>query len=372
MTPEIQFVDLQAQRHRLGAAMPAAIDRVLSHGRFIMGPEVDELEAELARFTGARHVLTCSSGTDALLLAVLALGVCPGDAVIIPAFTFPATPEVVSLVGATPVFADVEVDTFNLSANSVEVAARCARDAGLRPVGVIAVDLYGQPADYARISEVADHEGMWVVADAAQSLGGARLGRSVGTLASVTATSFFPAKPLGCYGDGGALFTDDAELAAVVRSLRSHGAGSSKYEIDRIGINGRLDTLQAAILLEKLKIFPDELGLRDAVAAEYSAGLTDVVVTPTVADATSSAWAQYTVQVANRDQVAQRLGEQGVPTAVYYPRPLHHQRAYHDAPRVDSLPNSEELASRVLSLPMHPYLDENQRSTVISTVRRCA
>lgn len=366
----LAFVDLQAQRARLGDRIERAIAGVLEHGQFIMGPEIARLEAELSEFSGARHAVTCASGTDALLLPLMAWGVRGGDAVFVPAFTFPSTPEVVALLGATPVFVDVDPDTFNLDPDSLGAAIAASREAGLTPAAVIAVDLYGLPADYDAISPLAASEGLRLIGDAAQSFGGSLDGQPVGTLSDVTATSFFPAKPLGCYGDGGAVLTDDDDLADVLRSLRVHGQGSSKYDVVRVGINGRLDTMQAAILLEKLSIFADELEARERVAGRYTEALTGLVDTPTVPDGARSAWAQYTIRVDRRDDVVKALGEQGVPSAVYYPRPLHAQPAYENYLRAPGgLPVSERLAERVLSLPMHPYLDEAQQDRVIAALK---
>lgn len=366
----LAFVDLQAQRARLGDRIDQAIARVLDHGQFIMGPEVGLLEGALAEFSAAKHAITCASGTDALLLPLMAWGVGPGSAVFVPAFTFPATPEVVALLGATPVFVDVDPETFNIDPGSLGDAIEAAKQAELMPTAVIAVDLFGLPADYDAINRLARAEGLKVVGDAAQSFGASLDGQTVGTLAEVTATSFFPAKPLGCYGDGGAVLTDDDELATLLRSLRVHGQGASKYDVVRVGINGRLDTIQAAVLLEKLAIFANELEARERVAARYSDALDGLVDVPRVPDAARSAWAQYTVQVDDREAVAKALGERGVPSAVYYPRPLHHQPAYETFPRAPGgLATSERLASRVLSLPMHPYLDDAQQDRVIAAVK---
>ncbi len=364
-----ELIDLHAQRRRLGARIDAAIARVLEHGRFILGPEVDALEERLARFSGAAHVVTCASGTDALLLALMARGVGPGDAVAVPAFTFVAPAEVVAVLGAAPVFVDVRPDTFNLDAASLPAAVEAASGRGLRLAGAVAVDLFGQPADYDAIAPVAAAHGLWVLADAAQSFGAALHGRRVGKLAAVTATSFFPAKPLGAYGDGGALLTDDPELADAVRSLRMHGQGQHRYEHVRIGLNARLDTLQAAVLLEKLGIFEEELAARQVVADRYHDGLADVVQVPEVLAGATSTWAQYTIRAEGRDQVVEELGRRGVPTAVHYPRPLHHQPAFRTFPRAGQLGVSERLAREVLSLPMHPYLDLTQQELVIAAVR---
>lgn len=371
--PPLAFIDLQAQRKRLGARIDQAIARVLEHGRFILGPEVVELERRLAEFCGARHVVACSNGTDALVLALRAKNVGPGDAVLVPSFTFAATAEAVVLAGATPVFLDVSEDSFNLDPDGIEAGVATARKAGLTPRGIIAVDLFGQPADYEAIGSAAAAFGLWIVDDAAQSFGAGRNGRKVGTLAEITTTSFFPAKPLGCYGDGGAVFTDDRELAALLRSLRVHGQGSDKYDNVRIGINGRLDTLQAAILLEKLAIFPEEIGARQRAADRYGELLGDVVTIPRLAAGATSVWAQYTVRLPGRDRdaVAEALRAEGVPTAVYYPLPLHRQTAYRSYPVAGgALPTSDRLSKEVLSLPMHPYLDEATQDRVATALRK--
>ena len=372
MTAPLAFIDLAAQRHRVAAEIDAAIAVVLDHGKFVMGPEVTQLEAELGEFTGAAHTITCASGTDALVLALLAHGVGPGDAVVVPTFTFASTAEAVALLGATPVFADNEPDGFNVDPASVEAALAVASDAALRPVGIIPVDLFGLPADYPAIDAIAADHGLWVVADAAQSLGGATAEGRVGSLAAVTTTSFFPAKPLGCYGDGGAVFCTDAAFDGVLRSLRVHGQGSDKYDNVRIGINGRLDTLQAAILLVKLGIFADEIERRQTVARRYEELLDDVVVTPAVPEGSGSAWAQYTIRVADRDRVAAGLRDRGIPTAVYYPRPLHRQTAYAAYPAAPSMASSEQAADEVLSLPMHPYLAAGDQERIAAAVRELA
>jgi dTDP-4-amino-4,6-dideoxygalactose transaminase len=369
----IPFIDVAAQRRRLGRSVDDAIARVLGHCQFILGPEVRALEAELAAFCGARHAVSCASGTDALVLVLMALGVGPGDAVICPSFTFTATAEVVALVGATPVFADVEEASFNLDPESMRRACAAARELGLRPRAVIPVDLFGQPADYDRITSIAAAEGLFVLDDAAQSFGATYKNRRIGALAPATATSFFPAKPLGCYGDGGAVLTDDEELAHVMRSVRVHGEGRDKYDCVRIGLNGRLDTIQAAVLLEKLKIFPEEIVARERVARRYSAGLADVAVVPKLAPGTMSVWAQYTIRLAAgaRDAFAGALKAQGIPTAIYYPTPLHRQEPYQRFPVAEGgAPVSDRLAAEVISLPMHGYLDETTQDRIIDAARQ--
>jgi dTDP-4-amino-4,6-dideoxygalactose transaminase len=369
----IPFIDVAAQRRRLGRSVDDAIARVLGHCQFILGPEVRTLEAELAAFCGARHAVSCASGTDALVMVLMALGVGPGDAVICPSFTFTATAEVAVLVGATPVFADVEEASFNLDPESLRRVCVTAREAGLRPKVVIPVDLFGQPADYDRINAVAEAEGLFVLDDAAQAFGATYKNRRLGALAPATATSFFPAKPLGCYGDGGAILTDDDELAAVLRSVRVHGEGRDKYDCIRIGLTGRLDTIQAAVLIEKLKIFPEEIVARERAARRYSAGLADVATVPRLAQGSTSVWAQYTLRLApgRRDGLMTTLKGQGIPTAIYYPIPLHAQGPYRHFPVAEGgAPVSERLADEVISLPMHAYLDEATQDRIIEAVRR--
>jgi dTDP-4-amino-4,6-dideoxygalactose transaminase len=321
----IPFIDLKAQRRRLGQRVDDAMLRVVEHGGYIMGPEVRELEGKLAEFCGAQYCVSCANGTDALALVLMAWGLRPGDAVYVPAFTFVSTAEVVAWLGATPVFVDVLEDTFNIDPASLANAISASESMGLRPRGVIPVDLFGQPADYPQLLPLAEEHGIKVLSDTAQGFGATLNNRRTGTFGDATATSFFPAKPLGCYGDGGAVFTDDEELAATMRSLRVHGQGSNKYDNVRIGMNGRLDTLQAAILLEKLAIFPDEIEARERVAARYSQLLPDTVRTPVLAQGATSVWAQYTIQVDNREAVQAACKEAGVPTAVYYPIPLSQQ-----------------------------------------------
>lgn len=365
----MEFIDLSAQQRRLRPALDAALARVLDHGRYVMGPEVTELEDALSAVAGGAGVLSCASGTDALLLALMARRAGPGDAVFVPSFTFCATAEAVALVGATPVFVDVEQAGFNLDPNRLADAV-AGLDGGLRPVGIIAVDLFGQPAPYPAIAQVASRHGLWVVADAAQSFGASAAGVPVGSMAPLTTTSFFPAKPLGCYGDGGAVAFTSPDDAEVLRSLRVHGAGTDKYDTVRIGINGRLDTVQAAVLLQKLTVFREELRSRQRVADRYAAGLADSVTVPTVPDGVTSSWAQYTVRVPDRDRVAAELGAQGIPTAIYYRKPLHRHEAYRWFPvGRGGLAVTERLAGEVLSLPMHPYLGEDDQDRVVEAVR---
>ncbi|MCW3845605.1 DegT/DnrJ/EryC1/StrS aminotransferase family protein [Sphingomonas sp. LB-2] len=367
----IEFIDLAAQQARLRPQIDAAIARVLDHGQYIMGPEIAAFETALADLTGAKHVISCASGTDALLIGMMALDLGPGDAVLCPGFTYTATPEAIALLGATPIFIDVDANDFNVDPARIAGGIALAKEKGLRPVGIIVVDLFGLPADYDAIRAAAGD--LWIMADAAQSLGAHSPQGKVGTFGTITATSFFPAKPLGCYGDGGAILTDEAGLAAICRSIRLHGRSTiDKYDIERIGVNGRLDTLQAAILLEKLKVFEEEVELRQTVAARYNTAFADIAAVPPMPEGTTSVWAQYTLKVpaARRDAIQAALKAVGVPTAVYYPRPLHHQGAYRHYPFVgNGLPTSEALSAEVLSLPMHPYLSAEEQDYIIERVR---
>ena len=368
----IPFIDVAAQRQRLGKSIDEAVSRVLAHCQFINGPEVTALEAELARFSGARHVIACASGTDALLMVLMARKLGPGDAVLCPSFTFCATGEAVALIGATPVFVDVDEANFNMDAASLERGVATARRLGLKPRAVIPVDLFGQSADHDAIGAIAAAEGLFVLDDAAQGFGASYKGRRLGTFGHATATSFFPAKPLGCFGDGGAIFTDDDELAERLRSIRVHGQGSDKYDNVRLGLTARLDTMQAAILIEKLRIFEDEIAARNEVAERYARGLGNVVTVPRLAEGCTSVWAEYTIRLpkgANRDGFAAALKAQGIPTAIYYPKSMHQQTAYRDFPVADGgLPVSERLSDDVISLPMHAYLDEPTQARIIEAV----
>ena len=368
-TDNIPFIDVAAQRRRLGPAVDEAVARVLAHCQFINGPEVTALEAALAAFCGAKHVVTCASGTDALVMVLMAKGVGRGDAVLCPSFTFCATGEAVALAGATPVFVDVDEATFNIDASSLKRGIATAKRLGLKPRGVIPVDLFGQSADHDEVFAVAVPEGMFVLDDAAQAFGASYKGRRLGGMGVITATSFFPAKPLGCYGDGGAIFTDDAALAEVMRSIRVHGQGSDKYDNVRLGLTGRLDTIQAAVLLEKMKIFPEEIELRDAVAQRYSKAFraSNRIVVPRVIDGAQSTWAQYTIQVPDRDKLQTALKAKDIPTAVYYPIPLSQQKGYKHFPSAPT-PVSEKISKTVVALPMHPYLDEATQDTIIAAV----
>ena len=366
----IQFIDLKAQQQVVHSILMGRIQKVLTHGQYIMGPEVKELEEHLASYVGVKHAITCSSGTDALLMPLMAYGVGPGDAIFTTPFTFIATAEVIRLLGATPVFVDIDPRTFNIDPDSLAEAINNLtlnpRTANLRPRGVIPVDLFGQPADYGQINALAKNHDLFVLEDAAQSFGATYKGKRACSLAEVTATSFFPAKPLGCYGDGGAIFTDDDGMAAMLRSIRIHGQGSHKYENVRIGINGRLDTLQAAILLAKLEIFPQEVAARQEVANRYSKALGSIVKVPFVSPDCTSVWAQYSVLSDDRLALQERLKVAGVPTAIYYPKPLHLQEAFASLNhKPGDFPVSERAASRIFSLPMHPYLTSDDQERIV-------
>jgi UDP-2-acetamido-2-deoxy-ribo-hexuluronate aminotransferase len=368
----ISLFDLQRQRARLAPAIRSRIDRVLEHGQFILGPEVEELEGRLAAYTGVRHAIGVSSGRDALAMALMALGVGPGDAVLVPAFTFAATAGAVAAVGAEPVFVDVDADTFNMQPAALERAiAETRKGTKLRPRAVMPVDLYGLPADYDALNAVAKAHGLAVIADAAQSFGATRKGRRVGTLAPISATSFYPTKPLGAYGDGGAVFTDDDGLAEAVRQIRSHGRQGSGDMALRLGMTGRLDTLQAAILLVKLEGFDAELQHRRRIAAAYSRALDGHVPVPRTLEAAESAWALYTIRIPNREAVRVRLEKAGVGTGIFYRVPLHRHPAF--AQRrgaAEALAVSERLADEVLSLPLHPDLTDAEMEVVIDAVRK--
>ena len=371
-TTPIPFIDVVAQRRRLGAAIDNAVARVLDHCQFLMGPEVTEFEGKLAAFCGAKYALSCASGTDALVLVLMAKEIGPGDAVFCPSFTFCATAEAAALVGATPVFVDVHADSFNIDAESLKAAIAAAKKNGLKPKAVIPVDLFGLAADHGAVEAAAKAENLFVLDDAAQGFGATYKGRKLGIFGHATATSFFPAKPLGCYGDGGAVLTDDAQLLERLKSLRVHGHGKDKYDNIHIGMTARLDTIQAAVLIEKLKIFPDEIVARDRIAKRYNAMLADIVTVPQVADGYTSVWAQYTIRLAPRKRgpLADALKARGIPTAVYYPIPLHRQVAYKKYPAADGgLQVTDRLSEEVISLPMHAYLDERTQDRIVTSVR---
>ena len=380
----MQFIDLQAQRARIADKINAAVLKVIEEGKYIMGPEVKTFEAQMAEFSNTKHALGCANGTEAIALPLMAWGLRPGDAVFCPSFTFAATGEVIPWLGASPVFVDVDPKTYNMDPAHLEAAIEAVKAEGkLTPKVIIAVDLFGQPADYPAISAIAKKHDLKLIADSAQGFGGTINGQHPGHWADAVTTSFFPAKPLGCYGDGGAVLTNDDETAEIIDSLRVHGKASKsdiagrsfdhdpKYLNMRIGMNSRLDTIQAAILIEKLAIFADEIEARNRVAARYNEHLADHVASvPFVIDGGVSVWAQYTLEHDNRVGLQAHLKEKGVPTAVYYPIPIHKQDIYSSYPLgPGGLPVSEEKAERVMSLPMHPYLDEATQDQIIDAVR---
>ena len=374
MADPIAFIDLQAQRRRLGAPLEAAIKAAVEGGQWILGPQVAQFEKDIAQWAGVRHAIACANGTDALLLILRAWGIGPGDAVFVPAFTFAASAEVIALAGASPVFVDVLPDTFNMDAASLETAiAQVKKDGVLKAKAVMPVDLFGQPADYPSLEPIARREGLKLLCDSAQGFGALLDGRRAGAIGDAATTSFFPAKPLGCYGDGGACFTNDDDLKDKLLSLRMHGQGSDRYEHVQVGMNSRLDTIQAAILIEKLKIFDEEIEKRNVVARRYSDAFagSNRIKTPVVIDGAVSTWAQYTLQVADRTRFQAGMKERGVPTAVHYPIPLSRQPAY-AAYASAPTPVSEALSGHVVSLPMHPYLAEAVQDRVIAATLAAA
>ncbi|MFL2487560.1 MAG: DegT/DnrJ/EryC1/StrS family aminotransferase [Gammaproteobacteria bacterium] len=365
-----KFIDLEAQQKLIRPQLDEAIKKVLDHGQYIMGPEVKELESQLLDFTGAKHALTCANGTDALTLVLMSWGIGPGDAIFVPSFTYVATAEAPAQLGATPFFVDVHEDTFNIDPQSFKQAIIDCRKLGFNPSTVIVVDLFGQPADVDSITEIAHAEKIKVLVDSAQSFGATSRGRRVGSMGDATTTSFFPAKPLGCYGDGGAVFTNNDKDAEIINSIRLHGKGSQKYDNIRIGINSRLDTIQAAILIEKLKILPKELKMRDKVASLYNELLSGICSLPTVVNENTSAWAQYTLRISNRDKLQGLLNSFGIPSVVYYPISLSKQSGYKAYPSVSSgVKVSEMLSSQVLSLPMHPYLSHEAQLLITDKIK---
>ena len=369
----VAFLDLKAQQARIGPGLRARLDAVLAHGQYILGPEVGELEARLAAFCGAAHCVTVSSGTDALQIAMMAEGIGRGDAVFLPAFTYTATAEVPLLLGATPVFVDVDPHTFQIDVAGLEARIADVKRGGvLRPRAVVGVDLFGQPADWEGIRAIAAREGLYTLDDCAQSFGAALKGERLGRAADATATSFFPSKPLGAYGDGGALFTESAERAALFRSLRTHGEGTTRYEVMRIGMNGRLDTMQAAVLLAKLEVFEDEIARREEIAGIYDKALADVLKVPSRVAQSVSAWAVYSVLLrdeAEREKAKAALQAAGIGHAVYYPRALHQQPAYASCHDGAPLPVAEGLGRRILALPIHPDLSDSQAARVAAVLR---
>ncbi len=367
----MQFIDLGAQRARIADRIEAAIARVVTEGKYILGPEVARFEEQIADYVGVKHVVACANGTDALLLPLLASGIGPGDAVFCPSFTFAATAEVVALARAEPVFVDIDPDSYNLSVASLEAAIALVKAEGrLKPKAIIPVDLFGLAADYAALEAIAEREGLMIIEDAAQAIGGKTGGRMCGSFGKVGSTSFYPAKPLGCYGDGGAMFTNDGEFAERLRSFAFHGKGESQYDNIHIGLNSRLDTIQAAILIEKLAILEEEMEARQEVAARYGEGLGDLVKTPAVPSGDRSAWAQYAIETSHRDGLKAHLQEKGIPSVIYYVKPLHLQVAYERFPRApEGLPVSETVPQHILCLPMHPYLTPSDQDRIIEAVR---
>ncbi|HTR81886.1 MAG TPA: DegT/DnrJ/EryC1/StrS aminotransferase family protein [Bacteroidota bacterium] len=369
---KIDFIDLKAQQRRIRMSLEERIKKVMDHGAYIMGPEIAELEGKLAQYVGVKHCVGCASGTDALLLPLMAYGIGPGDVVFTSPFTFIATAEVVALLGASLVFVDINPRTYNIDPEKLDDALSkfVKSNSGKKAKGVIPVDLFGQTADYDAIGAIAKRHGLFVLQDAAQSFGATYKGRKAGSFGDVAATSFFPAKPLGCYGDGGAMFCNDDVMAEKLRSLRVHGQGTDKYDNVRIGINGRLDSIQAAVLLSKMEIFDEELALRDSVARRYTENLHDVVTTPFVREDCTSAWAQYSILATDRNAMMSRLKTAGVPTAIYYPKPLHLQEAFRSLGyKRGDFPVSERIADSIFSIPMHPYLDHEDQDYIVNAIR---
>lgn len=365
----IPFIDLAAQQTHIRSDVDRAIQKVLDHGQYIMGPEISTLEEKLAEFTGTKHVVSTSSGTDALILCLMALELKPGDGVIVPSFSFAASAEVMPCLGAIPIFAEVDQHSYTLDPTRLGDALTTAQAANINVVGIIPVGLFGQPSDMLAINQFAKQNGLWVLDDAAQSLGAERHGQRVGQMAKATATSFFPAKPLGCYGDGGALFTNDRTLADIARSARVHGMGKNRYDYERIGMTARMDTIQAAVLLEKLKLFPEELQLRQAHADRYNAALKDFISPQALASDATSSWAQYCFLLPNgidRNMVQDKLRECGIPSVIYYKMGIHEHAPYLPYPVANGeLPVTADLCNRILSLPFHAWMDHDTQDYII-------
>jgi UDP-2-acetamido-2-deoxy-ribo-hexuluronate aminotransferase len=372
MEGNMKFIDLAAQQKRIRNRIEDNIKKVLDHGQYIMGPEIKELEEKLADYVGVSCAIGVASGTDALLMPLIALGVGKGDAVFTSPFTFIATAEVVQLLGATPVFVDIDPQTYNIDPLKLKIAVNDVKSKGdLKPKGIIPVDIFGQAADYDDICLIAQEYDLFVLEDAAQSFGGTYKGRKTCSLAEIAATSFFPAKPLGAYGDGGMIFTSDRDMLDQLISIRIHGKGSNKYDNIRVGINGRLDTFQAAILLAKFEIFEQEMELRQQVADRYHSGLLNDVKIPLVKGHNISAWAQYSVCHPRRDKIIRGLASEGIPHAIYYPIPLHLQKAFaHLGYRKGDFPVTENVSGEIFSIPMHPYLDPDTQQKIIDCIRR--
>ena len=365
----VSFIDLKEQQKLIKDDLDEAIQRVLEHGQYIMGPEVREFEEKLVKFTGSKYAVSCGNGTDALSIVLMAWEVAAGDAIFVPSFTYVASAEAPAQLGATPFFVDVEKDTFNIDPESFKQAIIESRKIGLKPKVVVAVDLFGRPTDIDKLIDIAHNEDIKVLTDAAQSFGAKFRNNFIGSLGDATTTSFFPAKPLGCYGDGGAVFVNSEKDYEIINSIRLHGKGSQKYDNVRVGINSRLDTIQAAILINKLKIFPNELMLRQKISERYNELLSDFVCTPNIPDYMRSAWAQYTIKSEKRDELKAELGKNGIPSIVYYPIPLSKQEGYSHFPSVSSgLFISEKLSKEVLSLPLSPYMNNETIDKIAKTV----
>ena len=368
----MQFIDLKTQQNKIREKIDQRIKKVLDHGQYIMGPEIDELEEKLSNYIDVKHCISCSSGTDALLIPLMAMGIGPGDAIITTPFTYIATVEVITLLGATPVFCDIYDRTFNINPSDLEEAYNDALSKNLKPKAIIPVDLFGLPARYRLIREFANEKNLLILEDAAQGFGGRIGDKLAGSFGDVAATSFFPAKPLGCYGDGGAIFTNNDELAEKMKSIRVHGSGIDKYENDRIGINGRLDSIQAAVLLEKIEIFNDELNQREKVAEYYTQNIHKMFTYPLIPRKYFSSWAQYSILIPDkldRRKLIENLNRKGIPSMVYYKIPVHLQNGYK---KYGYYPGdfkiTEDISNRILSLPMHPYLDQENQNHIISTL----
>ena len=369
----MQFIDLKSQQDRIKSKIDKRIQSVLNHGKYIMGPEVFELEEKLAEYVGVKHCISCASGTDALLIPLLAKNIGPGDAVITTPFTYIATAEVIALVGATPVFTDIYPETYNLNPEGIEKAVEEAKNKGLNPKAIIPVDLFGLPARYRMIEELASQNNLFIIEDAAQGFGGEIRGKKAGSYGDVATTSFFPAKPLGCYGDGGAIFTDDDDLANIMRSIRVHGGGVDKYDNVRVGINGRLDTIQAAILLEKFEIFKeDEIERRNTVSDYYKNNLIKKYKVPHTPEGYMSSWAQFSILASSsleRSQVMMALTNKKIPNVIYYRIPLHLQKVFKKLGwKKGDFPVSEKIADQIFSIPMHPYLQKEQQDKIIEVL----
>ncbi len=367
----MQFIDLKTQQEKIREEIEQNIKKVLDHGKYIMGPEIEELELTLRNYCGVKHAIGVASGTDALLIPLMAYDIGPGDAIFTTTFTFIATAEVILLLGATPVFVDIDQETFNIDTKKLDEAIeKTAKEGRLKPKGILPVDLFGQSADYDKINEIAKKYNLFVIEDAAQSFGASYKGRKTCSLADVASTSFFPAKPLGAYGDGGMIFTDDDELYKKIISIRVHGSGTDKYKNIRVGLNGRLDTMQAAVLLAKFKIFDEEIKLRQIIAEKYNNALKSSLKVPTVKSHNISAWAQYALLHNERDKIIKQLKDDGIPVAIYYPIPLHLQEAFSQLGlKKGDFPISEKYSEEIFSIPFHPYLNTEDQDKIINSIK---